>query len=287
MTSAQQRVKELQTGLRENEAEGARIREEIQENEAERRHLQSEIELATRNNTDAPFLQVTAAVSPLPHYRLPCPIRRAMSSTAGKHPPACQSTVQMAQTHSMVATACFQLHFSFVLRCMLYLTLSYSRAGALDWCTGLACCCAMAAFFYGRCLSEPVPVFHREAPSIAPRPPSPTRAPSGSSGLLRPQRHAACKQRAELLELWSAQMVMTFRMEALKLQEQQFQSAVRDQIIFEQRAVINNLWQVGLAAISHGRSRGGRSYLELPSSAARRVWKCGTDMACTILYYYL
>ena len=39
-------------------------------------------------------------------------------------------------------------------------------------------------------------------------------------------------------------MVMSFRMQAVKLQEQQFQSAVRDQIISEQRSVINNLWQV-------------------------------------------
>lgn len=37
---------------------------------------------------------------------------------------------------------------------------------------------------------------------------------------------------------------MSYRMQAVKLQELQFQSAVRDQVITEQRGVIDNLWRV-------------------------------------------
>ena len=40
------------------------------------------------------------------------------------------------------------------------------------------------------------------------------------------------------------QVVMSFRMQAARVQELQFQSAVRDQVISEQRGVINNLWKV-------------------------------------------
>uniref|UniRef100_A0A7S3QX98 Kinesin-like protein KIN-8B n=1 Tax=Dunaliella tertiolecta TaxID=3047 RepID=A0A7S3QX98_DUNTE len=36
----------------------------------------------------------------------------------------------------------------------------------------------------------------------------------------------------------------TFRLQAIRLQEMKFQMAVRDQIIFEQRAVISNLWKI-------------------------------------------
>ena len=40
------------------------------------------------------------------------------------------------------------------------------------------------------------------------------------------------------------QMLGAFRVQAVKLQEQQFQVAVRDQVIEEQRTAIANLWRV-------------------------------------------
>ncbi len=39
-------------------------------------------------------------------------------------------------------------------------------------------------------------------------------------------------------------VLQAFRVQAIKLQEQQFQCAVRDQVIEEQRKVISNLWLV-------------------------------------------